>query len=508
MSPHTRRRYHTHLCDNKLTFEECEMAILRHAVDESDHLVKTKVANSEEVGRMIRLLENFLRRKRLICYGGTAINNILPKDAQFYNRNIEIPDYDFYSMHPLEDAKELADLYHAEGYTEVEAKSGMHYGTFKVFVNFIPIADITLLPAAIYRVLQREAIRVAGIRYAPANFLRMNMYLELSRPGGDVSRWEKLLKRLVLLNQYYPLKVKHECESISIQRDLSKEEAKAEKDESKNETDASDEDEGKRLHQVTRDTLIDQGVIFFGSYASSLYGRYMPARERVLVQQAPDFDVIAEHADQVATILVERLRDEGFSRAKFVVRAAVGEVVPQHYEIRVGGDTIAFIYEPIACHSYNRITLGGREIKVASIDTMLAFYLAFYYVDRPYYTEFRDRILCIAQLLFRVQQRNRLEQRGLLRRFTIHCYGKQKTVEDIRAEKAAKFRELSGDKNSHEYQMWFLKYNPGETLGSKKDIKKPAVKPIRRRRVTAKNPRRQKARSTAATPFPSQWFKG
>ena len=535
-----KQRYRTRLCDDKLTFEECEMAILRHAVDASDHLVKTKVANSDEVARMITLLENFLRRKRLICYGGTAINNILPKEAQFYNRNVEVPDYDFYSMHPLEDAKELADLYHTEGYTEVEAKSGMHYGTFKVFVNFIPIADITLLPAPIYRVLQRDAIRVAGIRYAPANFLRMNMYLELSRPGGDVSRWEKLLKRLVLLNRYYPLKVTHECDSVSIQRDLSKEEAEAEENEAASKangrqsnlvaTDTGDSgrqsnlvvthtgDSGKqsnlvsRLHRVIRDTLIDQGVIFFGSYASSLYGRYMPPRERVLVQQTPDFDVIAEHADQVATILVERLHDEGYHRAKFIVRAAVGEVVPQHYEIRVGGDTIAFIYEPIACHSYNQITLGGRVIKVASIDTMLAFYLAFYYVDRPYYTEFRDRILCIAQLLFRVQQRNRLEQRGLLRRFTIHCYGKQKTVEDIRAEKAAKFRELSGDKTSTEYQMWFLKYSPGETpLWSKKDIKKPpgkAKQDLPSRRVTAKKPRRQKARSrSSTTPFPSQWFR-
>ena len=32
----------------------------------------------------------------------------------------------------------------------------------------------------------------------PPNYLRMAMYLELSRPDGDVSRWEKVLKRLTL----------------------------------------------------------------------------------------------------------------------------------------------------------------------------------------------------------------------------------------------------------------------------------------------------------------------
>ena len=36
----------------------------------------------------------------------------------------------------------------------------------------------------------------------------MLMYLELSRPAGDVSRWEKVLKRLTLLNKHYPLRGK------------------------------------------------------------------------------------------------------------------------------------------------------------------------------------------------------------------------------------------------------------------------------------------------------------
>jgi hypothetical protein len=433
-----------------MTFQDCELAILRHAVDESEHLVKKTVANSEEVERMIAILEAFLRRKKLICYGGTAINNILPKDAQFYDRDVEVPDYDFYSSRPMEDAKELADIYHREGYSEVEAKSGMHYGTFKVFVNFIPIADITLLPRPIYQVLSKEAIHIAGIRYCPANFLRMNIYLELSRPMGDVSRWEKLLKRLVLLNKYYPLKVAG-CEHVEIQRKLSDGKERKDKDTERKES---------HMYRVARDALIDQGVVFFGGYANSLYGRYMPTHERRLVENIPDFDVIAEHAGDVAGIVVERLTDEGFRGARVVVRAPIGEMLPAHYEIRVGDETIAFVYEPIACHNFNRIRIQGREVNVATIDTLLSFLLAFYYVDRPYYSQFRDRILCIAQFLFRVQQRNRLEQRGLLKRFSIECYGKQKTVEDIRAEKTAKFRELSGDPGSNEYQMWFLKYVP------------------------------------------------
>ena len=53
--------------------------------------------------------------------------------------------------------------------------------------------------------------------YSPPNFLRMLMYLELSRPAGNVSRWEKVLKRLTLLNKNYPLVGKN-CSSENIQR--------------------------------------------------------------------------------------------------------------------------------------------------------------------------------------------------------------------------------------------------------------------------------------------------
>ena len=45
-------KYNTPLCDNQMTFEDCELAILRHAVDETDILQKQKIANSNDVKQM------------------------------------------------------------------------------------------------------------------------------------------------------------------------------------------------------------------------------------------------------------------------------------------------------------------------------------------------------------------------------------------------------------------------------------------------------------------------
>jgi hypothetical protein len=68
----------------------------------------------------------------------------------------------------------------------------------------------------------------------------------------------------------------------------------------------------------------------------------------------------------------------------------------------------------------------------------------------------------MAQFLFEIEQKNRLEQKGLLKRFSIECYGKQPTLEEMRAEKSEKFKELKNKRNTKEYEMWFLKYVPAD----------------------------------------------
>ena len=50
-------------------------------------------------------------------------------------------------------SKELADIYYKDGFTDVEAKAGQHHGTYKVFVNYIPVADITQLPKEIFNAI-------------------------------------------------------------------------------------------------------------------------------------------------------------------------------------------------------------------------------------------------------------------------------------------------------------------------------------------------------------------
>ena len=427
-------------CDKNLTLEECELFILRTSVDNIEKKLGKKKVGDPQTKEIINIIEGFLKRKKLICYGGTAINNLLPKQERFYDDEVDLPDYDFFSPDALNDAKELADLYFSNGFTEIQATAGVHKGTFKVFVNFLPIADITQTVPELFNSLKKTSVKVNGILYTPPNYLRMLMYLELSRPLGDPSRWEKVLKRLTLLNKYYPLKGDN-CDYHKIHEIFDMEE------------DATD------AISIIRKTLIDQKVVFFGALANSLYLKKLPKFKKYNIQDIPRFDALSGKPKTVSNIIKKKLTNAGINDVTIEKKMGIGEVIAPNYEIKVGNNLLASIYIPIACHNYNVIKVNKKKIRIATIDTLLSLYLAFIYVNRDKYNP--SRILCMSEYLFKVQQKNRVNQEGIFKRFGMQCYGKQHTIEDIRSEKSRKYKELRGDKTkTTEYEEYFLRYSP------------------------------------------------
>lgn len=449
-------RYKNSVCTDSMTFEECEMAILRQSVIENEKTIKQDTVMDDDSREMIRILEDFLRRKKSICYGGTAINNILPENEQFYNRDVEMPDYDFYSKTAKEDSKELADIYFLKGFREVEVKSGVHESTYKVFVNFVGVADITHLDERIFDHLQKSAIEKQGILYSSPDFLRMSSYLELSRPRGDVSRWEKVFKRITLLNKYYPLKPAQNCDVLDFQRKMDK----------------NYKDQSEAIFDIVKKTFIEEKVVFFGGFAFSVYADFFSGeRKHKFSPKVPDFDVLSLNPKETAERVARNLSNAKFENIYIERHDRIGDLIPESYQITIGTgktsderDTLAFIYKPIACHSYNEITANEQTILVATINTILSFYLAFMFVNKWYYN--KDRILCMSQYLFDLEQENRLEQTGPLKRFSTHCYGKQKTLTDMFSIKNEIYKRIGKIRRTpaqqDEYDRFFFKYRPSQ----------------------------------------------
>jgi hypothetical protein len=437
-------------CSANMSFDECQLEVVRAAVAETTQNAPGLV-NAETMNNMTDIVEAFIIKKRLVCYGGTAINNILPRAAQFYDRTKDIPDYDFFSSNAIDDAKELADIYHKHGYSNVEAKAGVHHGTFKVFVNFVPMADVSFIHAELMARLRIEAVVVRGIYYCPPDYLRMNMYLELSRPAGDVSRWEKVALRLMLLDRYHPLKTEGACPAAGA-----------------GEGSNSDRD---RVAAIVQKTLMDEDAVFFGGFALDMFVKPDPGAVRPAARHG-GFDVLHTSPEKCAMVVSEQLQASKITGVTTVAREEVGEIIPECHEVRVNGRAVAFIYKPEACRGYNELPYGDGTIRVATIDTMMTFFLAFFYTNTD--AAFRQRVLCMAKQLFDLSV-SRIHDSGAMKRFAVKCYGPRTGLNDIRIMKSAKYKDLKArGVTGAEFDDWFLKYTPGEA-------KKAAARPARGR---------------------------
>ena len=171
------------------------------------------------------------------------------------------------------------------------------------------------------------------------------MYLELSRPMGDTSRWEKVLKRLNLLTKHFPLEGKG-CEKINVQRLFGKKSGN-----------------GDKIFETVKEALIAQDVVFFGAFANRMYLKHLKKFKKKNINKIPDFDVLSTNPKKTAEILKERLEENDFKNISIESREGAGEIIAPHYEVKIGKETVAFIYEPLGCHNYNIITLGNFNIR-------------------------------------------------------------------------------------------------------------------------------------------------
>lgn len=393
-----------------------------------------KAAANPVVKKSLAIVKEFLQTHPVMCYGGTAINNLLPEKDRFYDPLTTIPDYDFYSKTPQEHAMILANKLAAAGIENVEAKPGMHLGTFKVFADYEGVADITHLDEDIFDRNWKEDLVRDRIHYVTPNFLRLSMYLELSRPKGDVSRWKKVYERLLLLNKSYPM----ECPSDVVSRD---ERVLAEA-------------QRKQVEKI----LETKPVVLLGITASQIHQGKTPKWSTPV------------------TILAEEAEMKALTEGKKTEAHAGTEILPGHVDVfDDDGNVLLRIHETAACHSYHQMANG---IRVASIPTMLQFFFAYMYsgVDEDEMTH----LLCVSQRLVDLASHKEKRRYALLT--PIDCIGTQETLTDLKRHKAHLFTELSKNKDSVDFMKFFFTYNPRDTE-TKRAKARTALKKTRRARM-------------------------
>ena len=384
---------------------------LKEVVDDAQVRLDVEVAQNPELRKAINIVEAYLRKSGRVCYGGQAINANLPKDKQFYNPETTMPDYDFFSPSAKDDVDYLVDELKKAGYKEISKRVGIHDGTMKVFVNYTAIADISQLIPEFYNEIHKRSVTINGIRYADPIFLRMLMYLELSRPRGQVERWGKVYERLVLLDKAHPLP---KC--------------------AKKKLSLIENDAVEKARPIFVRFMIKNKRVFMGADVHMMYKSSLTAKSRVnfLLRGSAPIVFFSPNADLDADALAQ------VTMARKVQVLGYQGMLPAMVALYHGESLIGVIVQEESCHSIVTLPLTKqRQLRVASPDTLLTFLIGLYYRDDPLIMT-HSSILCWLKQYIDISNKYKERPTKIIPAFSIECSGYQTTFASLLRSKAAR----------------------------------------------------------------------
>jgi hypothetical protein len=381
---------------------------------------------------LFNIINDYISTHELICYGGMAINNIIPESSERFYDDVDIPDYDCFTPNAIKDAKTLSQLLRTK-YENVEVKSAMFKGTYKVFVNFIPIVDLTQIEYSLFEKIKQSSLKIQDIYYASPNYLRMNIHLELSRPLGDVSRWIKISQRLELLNKYHPFIYNKNINKTIVNY--------------------------KDYNKVTE---ICKKWVILGEYAMKYFK--FPSKYK----SNSNIFVLLESLDEIKEALTK-------SNLTYTIVSYSNKFINNFYEFKFNTDGISesllYVFITNSCQSYNEIKENGNIVKIANIDTMLMIYYALSFIQLPNLNI--NNLLLYCYLLQQITMKNKLNK--ITKRYTLPCIGKQSSFEDLRMERDNAYKLYKKNHSKKIYNDYFFRYVPHVSRAnrkSKKNIKR------------------------------------
>lgn len=159
--------------------------------------------------RALEIVRDFVAERRLIVFGGLAIDYALRlRGAQLYPDD-ERPDYDFLSPRSVDDAYDLAGRLADAGFAGVGVVRGIHVQTMRVRADHAWVADVGYAPPDVFARI--PTLEWRGLRFAHPDYQRMDMHLSLSFPFAEAPRevvfhrWRKDLARFNLYETHYPI---------------------------------------------------------------------------------------------------------------------------------------------------------------------------------------------------------------------------------------------------------------------------------------------------------------
>ena len=387
---------------------------LDNLVDKAKAKLNLEVAQNPALQKAINVVELFLRRKGRCCYGGQAINAHLNEKDKFYDPNVSLPDYDFFTPDAKSDMDEIVDDLKKAGFTEISKRIGIHEGTSKIYVNFAAVADITQLIPEFYEQISSKSNVFDGIHYIDPIFLRMLMYLEISRPRGQVERWTKVFERLQLLQKAHPIP-KCKIRNSPIIEDENSANARA-----------------YLVKYMISNRRVFMGADIHEIYSQSGLGKSAGSRTHFLLKGTAPVVFLSPDAEDDADKITAAMN------VKKVSIVGYQNLLPPMVALYKGDHIICLIVQQEACHSHIVLPLTKhRQLRIASIDTLLTFLISLYYREDSLLMT-KEALLCWIREYIDISDRYRNHPTKLFPSFSLDCTGYQTTFASLLRAKAAR----------------------------------------------------------------------
>lgn len=162
--------------------------------------------NYEKYYYLFKIAFKVLRRYKVLLYGGTAVNEILPIKYKIYS-NYELPDIDIYCMKYNDLVKDMKTEFKNQNIDTFYIKEALHKNTYKIYVEGLQLIDLTVVSEDIFKKLSKNSKKTSiGIPTVNIDYLKYSFHAILSQPL-DSSRWSKIFNRLIYMYLSYPIKL-------------------------------------------------------------------------------------------------------------------------------------------------------------------------------------------------------------------------------------------------------------------------------------------------------------
>lgn len=160
----------------------------------------------EILGKTQKLFKDvmtFLRKEKVIMYGGWAINAHLPAKKRFYEEN-SMNDFDGFVVSAKDVAHRLTEKLKGNKYLDI--REARHPNTYKISIQSINICDITDVSQREYDLYLKGSVidNEFGLILCSTDTLKRMMMNELSQPKQSIYRWSKVRERYMIFLSQFP----------------------------------------------------------------------------------------------------------------------------------------------------------------------------------------------------------------------------------------------------------------------------------------------------------------